>query len=249
MQVETCPKMADHTGQKMTGPASPVVVSSASSISTGPLPSPGASRRNSPSDQNTNATQADPPMSTQLAHPPPAPTPTAPAAPATPLTPATPIASGAASALGQHSNAPAQMHPSVQTVRPQMPSSTMAQVHRPPINGFGPPPMQPQQGQRQRVAYPSPRVNDTQLCNSAQYVALIQLMQRTEPQVLRQVIRDYHETCLLGSEYHLAFIVSKTPSLPTRLCCRPNRFESCVASSPNLSTSLTRRFTRPTSQH
>ncbi|KAK8925017.1 hypothetical protein VCV18_005443 [Metarhizium anisopliae] len=198
--------MADHTGQKMTGPASPVVVSSASSISTGPLPSPGASRRNSPSDQNTNATQADPSMSTQLAHPPPAPTPTAPAAPVTPLTPATPIASGAASALGQHSNAAAQMHPSVQTVRPQMPSSTMAQVHRPPINGFGPPPMQPQQGQRQRVAYPSPRVNDTQLCNSAQYVALIQLMQRTEPQVLRQVIRDYHETCLLGSEYHLAFI-------------------------------------------
>ncbi|KID66761.1 hypothetical protein MAN_05042, partial [Metarhizium hybridum] len=198
--------MAGHTGQKMTGPASPVVVSSASSISTGPLPSPGASRRNSPSDQNTNATQADPSMSTQLAHPPPAPTPTAPAAPATPLTPATPIASGAASALGQHSNAAAQMHPSVQTVRPQMPSSTMAQVHRPPINGFGPPPMQPQQGQRQRVAYPSPRVNDTQLCNSAQYVALIQLMQRTEPQVLRQVIRDYHETCLLGSEYHLAFI-------------------------------------------
>ncbi|KID77145.1 uncharacterized protein G6M90_00g100390 [Metarhizium brunneum] len=193
--------MADHTGQKMTGPASPVVVSSASSISTGPLPSPGASRRNSPSDQNTNATQADPSMSTQLAHPPPA-------APATPLTPATPIASGAASALGQHSNAAAQMHPSVQTVhlRPQMPSSTMAQVHRPPINGFGPPPMQPQQGQRQRVAYPSPRVNDTQLCNSAQYVALIQLMQRTEPHVLRQVIRDYHETCLLGSEYHLAFI-------------------------------------------
>ncbi|KAH0595876.1 hypothetical protein MHUMG1_06425 [Metarhizium humberi] len=151
--------MADHTGQKMTGPASPVVVSSASSISTGPLPSPGASRRNSPSDQNTNATQADPSMSTQLAHPPPAPTPTAPAAPATPLTPATPIASGAASALGQHSNAAAQMHPSVQTVRPQMPSSTMAQVHRPPINGFGPPPMQPQQGQRQRVAYPSPRFN------------------------------------------------------------------------------------------
>ncbi|KAG8427192.1 hypothetical protein J3459_007440 [Metarhizium acridum] len=202
--------MADHAGQKMTGSASPVVVSSASSTSNGPLPSPGASRRNSPSDQN--ATQPDPPMSTQLAHPPPAPTPnaptapTAPAAPATPLIPATPASSGAAAAPGQHSNAAAQMYPSVQTVQSQMPSLTLAQTHLAPINGFALPSMQPQQVQRQGAVFPSPRVNETQLCNSSQYVALAHLIQRTEPQVLRQVIRDYHEACLLGSEYHLAFI-------------------------------------------
>lgn len=44
-----------------------------------------------------------------------------------------------------------------------------------------------------------------------QYTAIANLIKSAEPSVLRQAIRDHWEQCFLGSDYHLAFVVSIGP--------------------------------------
>ncbi|PNY25751.1 Uncharacterized protein TCAP_04311 [Tolypocladium capitatum] len=46
--------------------------------------------------------------------------------------------------------------------------------------------------------------------NMSEYRELSDVITRTRPDVVRQVVRDLWETCLLGSEYHLAFVVNAT---------------------------------------
>lgn len=49
-----------------------------------------------------------------------------------------------------------------------------------------------------------------QISQSPQYHDLVGLIKRTDPVVVRQVVRDLHETCLLGSDYHYAFLVRRS---------------------------------------
>ena len=46
------------------------------------------------------------------------------------------------------------------------------------------------------------------LQNSAEYAALANLVGNTSPEIVRQVVRDQWEKCVLGSEYHISFLVS-----------------------------------------
>jgi hypothetical protein len=49
--------------------------------------------------------------------------------------------------------------------------------------------------------------------HTMQYQELAQLLTSADPQLLRQVIRDHRNICLIGSDYHTAFIASY-PTLP-----------------------------------
>lgn len=50
-----------------------------------------------------------------------------------------------------------------------------------------------------------------------QYEEVANMIKSTSPQVLRQVMRDHWERCFLGSDYHVAFVVSHCSSYSSAL--------------------------------
>ncbi|XP_044724728.1 uncharacterized protein HRG_02624 [Hirsutella rhossiliensis] len=52
----------------------------------------------------------------------------------------------------------------------------------------------------------SPKSAHAALETTSEYHGLAEAIKRTSPQIVRQVVRDLWEKCLLGSEYHLAFL-------------------------------------------
>ncbi|UNI21135.1 hypothetical protein JDV02_007151 [Purpureocillium takamizusanense] len=75
------------------------------------------------------------------------------------------------------------------------------------------PPHDPQKSTspaRIAAGFTSPKANDASLEASPAYRELSDVMKRTAPQVVRQVVRDSWDRCLLGSEYHLAFLANAT---------------------------------------
>ncbi|KHN99917.1 uncharacterized protein MAM_01841 [Metarhizium album ARSEF 1941] len=87
------------------------------------------------------------------------------------------------SAQGQTYDPAAKTYQEAQSSR-RMPLSTVPQTSRLPFNSFASPSTQPS---GQILGFAAPPVNGTQASTSAQYVALAQLIDRTEPQVVRQV--------------------------------------------------------------
>lgn len=57
--------------------------------------------------------------------------------------------------------------------------------------------------------FPSPTAYSSSLDKTTQYAELSKLLQTTDPHVVRQAIRDNHERCLVGSDYHSSFLVRR----------------------------------------
>jgi hypothetical protein len=56
---------------------------------------------------------------------------------------------------------------------------------------------------------PSPETGAAKgFADAPEYAELTRLMKQASPQIVRQVVRDHWTVCLLGSEYHAAFVVS-----------------------------------------
>lgn len=188
--------MADIAGHRLNDSASPAVASD--SAQSGPLPSPGVSRRNSHSDQN--AAQSVPwngsikPPSTQVA--------------------SSSVLPGTTPAPNQYRHyVPSWESSNVGSGHQQMRTPPAPAAHQQPLSNLAHPFGQHLPGQpppNTRSVYPSPRADATQLCVTSQYGDLMQLINNTDPRIVRQVIRDSHEPCLLGSEYHFKFLVSET---------------------------------------
>lgn len=85
---------------------------------------------------------------------------------------------------------------------PSSPKQSDSQIH----NSSQPP------GVRQQISFKSPKADpssiSTELHSLAEYKALYNAIQGTPPGIVRQIVRDCWGKCLLGSEYHLAFLVS-----------------------------------------
>ncbi|KAM0253048.1 hypothetical protein ACHAQJ_007479 [Trichoderma viride] len=60
-----------------------------------------------------------------------------------------------------------------------------------------------------------PRVIQSQVRTKA-YTTLLELIRKTDPAVVRQVVRENWHTCLVGSDYHSAFIANAAIT-----CCNP----------------------------
>jgi len=81
---------------------------------------------------------------------------------------------------------------------------------RQPVASSQPPrdPQEPTPPAPKAPGFKSPKTSDASLEASPAYKELSDVIKRTAPEVVRQVVRDSWDKCLLGSEYHLAFLVS-----------------------------------------
>ncbi|KAF4512438.1 hypothetical protein G6O67_001578 [Ophiocordyceps sinensis] len=87
---------------------------------------------------------------------------------------------------------------------PSLPSD--GSVMRPSPRPQHTPSIAPQAPGRPAGHLRSPKTANSRLELTSEYFELAEVVKRTSPQVVRQVVRDLWEKCLLGSEYHLAFL-------------------------------------------
>ncbi|KAF4981131.1 hypothetical protein FZEAL_3001 [Fusarium zealandicum] len=129
----------------------------------------------------------------------------------------------APTAAGSHSGSPALSSPLLppgQHKSPPMQQATVNQSsHSPqlqhPPNGL---PAQQSQGPRQPIQQPppasgtntSPGARPQSLESSGPYQKLSELIEHAPASAIRQVIRDKWEKALLGSQYHIAFLLNAT---------------------------------------
>ncbi|KAL3962146.1 hypothetical protein ACCO45_003669 [Purpureocillium lilacinum] len=83
---------------------------------------------------------------------------------------------------------------------------------RQPVASSQPPrdPQEPTPPAPKAPGFKSPKTSDASLEASPAYKELSDVIKRTAPEVVRQVVRDSWDKCLLGSEYHLAFLANAT---------------------------------------
>lgn len=102
---------------------------------------------------------------------------------------------------------------------PSLPSD--GSVMRPSPRPQHTPSIAPQAPGRPAGHLRSPKTANSRLELTSEYFELAEVVKRTSPQVVRQVVRDLWDKCLLGSEYHLAFLVSICPVMFFRFALRP----------------------------
>jgi hypothetical protein len=185
--------MADNASRGQGVLAAPAAPSHAATGGPLPSPSPGTSRVNSPSEAHVANTQR--PSSGQHAHP-----------PRLPSHPASGQQNYRPALLHRHSLPPLAVPAQVVTVAPRhvLGSNNTSQHHGPHKSPYP---------SLESPGFFSPGENRAQLALSSQYGELSQLISRTEPQVVRRVVRDSYNSCLLGSEYHFGFLVSPPTNL------------------------------------
>ncbi|POR31784.1 Uncharacterized protein TPAR_08014 [Tolypocladium paradoxum] len=106
---------------------------------------------------------------------------------------------------------PFPVQPQVPPAHPQpsaaasdgVPAHSSSQVQEAPLSGSA-------ASASQANLFRSPKGANATLENSSEYRELSDTIKRTRPDVVRQVVRDLWDKCLLGSEYHLAFIANAT---------------------------------------